>query len=149
MSTSTANKGQVLIIDDDAELLEVLQEIVSIKHECVGFTNAQAAIEILKDNNTFDVIICDLMMPKMSGIQFFEALRQFAPHYLSRVIFLTGGSFTEDADRFLAKPEIAFFEKPIDTKLLLKAIETLVSQNSWENPVPKSVPSNLPLKKTG
>ncbi len=149
MTAGIANKGQVLIIDDDAELLEVLQEIVSIKHECVGFTNAQTAIEVLKENNAFDVIVCDLMMPKMSGIQFYAALKQFAPHYLSRVIFLTGGSFTEDTDRFLAMPEITFFEKPIDTKLFLKAIETQVSQNSWENPVPKTTLLNSPLKKTG
>ncbi len=141
--SKAASKGQVLIIDDDVELLDVLQEIVSTNHDCLAFTNAQAALDILKENNTFDCIICDLMMPKMSGLQFYNALKQTAPHYLNRVIILTGGSFTEETDNFLNLPEITVLEKPIDTTLLLKAIQSFVIQNSSNGLV------NLPIKKAG
>ncbi len=119
--------GQVMIIDDDEELLEVLQEVVSIKHDCVGFTNPRAALDVLKNNQTFDCIICDLMMPKMSGLQFHKTIAEHAPHYLNRIIFLTGGSFTAETDAFLKSPEIVYCEKPVDTRVLLGAIQKRIA----------------------
>lgn len=119
--------GQVMLIDDDEEILEVLQEMVSIKHDWLGFTNARAALEVLKDNQMFDCIICDLMMPKMSGLQFYKAVAELAPHYVNRIIFLTGGSFTAETDTFLKSPGIVFCEKPIDSRALLRAIQACVT----------------------
>ena len=119
--------GQVMLIDDDEELLEVLQEVVSIRHDCVGFINARAALDVLKDNKTFDCIICDLMMPKMSGLQFHKAIAEHAPYYLNRIIFLTGGSFTAETDIFIKSPDIVYCEKPVDTRALLGAIQKRVA----------------------
>ncbi len=138
-------KGQVLMIDDDADLLEVLEEIVSVNHDSICFTNAQTALEVLKDNATYDCIICDLMMPKMSGIEFFSSLKKVAPHYLERIIFLTGGSVNAETDQFLASPGITYCEKPINTKLLLKKIADHVeSSKKLQTDAPETI-----LKKAG
>src|SRR3989344_604851 len=67
-------QGQILLIDDDSDLLAVLQEVISTKHDCVGFTDARMALDTLHNNDSFDGIICDLMMPTMSGMQFYSIL---------------------------------------------------------------------------
>lgn len=115
---------RLIIIDDDQELLTVLKDIFSITYDCTIFYNAADALGAIKANNThYDCIICDMMMPIMNGIEFYEQLRIIQPALLSRVIFLTGGSYTQETDLFLNNPEIFYCEKPIQ----VKTIRSLVS----------------------
>ncbi len=122
-------KGRVLIIDDNEELLLVLKEIISSHHECIELTRAELVLELIKIQRNFDCIFCDLMMPTMSGIDFYENLKKIAPDFLGHVVFMTGGSFTKETDDFLKLPGITHCEKPIDVKKVLGMIQNLVKIN--------------------
>lgn len=126
-------KGRVLIIDDNEELLLVLKEIISSHHECIEFSRADLALELIKNQGDFDCIFCDLMMPTMSGIEFYENLKKIDPNFLPQVVFMTGGSFTKVTDDFLKLPGITHCEKPIDIKKLLGLIQNLVQMNRDKN----------------
>ena len=118
------SRKRILFIDDDHELLSVLNEIFSADYDCASFTNAPDALsEIRSSELSFDCIVCDLMMPGMNGLQFYEELKNIQPSLLTHIIFLTGGSFTHETDIFLSQPNIYHCEKPVQ----IKTIKTMVS----------------------
>ncbi len=123
-------RPKVIVIDDDHELLIILKEVISTVYNCAGFESAAEALEILKGSETFDCLICDLMMPNMDGIKFYHELEIAAPHYLPKLVFLTGGSFTKMSDSFLKKPNISFCEKPVDKKILLNLIQGIINKTT-------------------
>jgi CheY-like chemotaxis protein len=77
-------------------------------------TSARAALERLRAGERFDAILCDLMMPEMTGMQFHAGLSAAAPEQASRVLFLTGGAFTPATQAFLAGVPNPRVDKPFD-----------------------------------
>jgi CheY-like chemotaxis protein len=63
---------------------------------------------------TFDLILCDLMMPEMTGMDLHRELSRVAPDQATRMIFMTGGAFTPAARLFLSDPSREHIEKPFD-----------------------------------
>ena len=88
---------RVMVIDDEPALGAVVRRLLRGRHEVVSFADARAALKSLERDTNFDAIVCDLMMPHMSGIDFFEALGKNNAGLQSRVVFMTGGAFTERA----------------------------------------------------
>ena len=71
----------------------------------------------------FDVILCDLMMPEMTGMDLYAELGKLAGDQADRLVFVTGGAFTPRAREFLERVPNARVEKPIDfqnLRLLLR-----------------------------
>ena len=62
----------------------------------------------------FDLIFCDMMMPDFGGIEFYEALTERDPDLAKRIIFVTGGTFTQRAREFLENTDNDFVSKPYD-----------------------------------
>ena len=73
----------------------------------------------------YDAIVCDLMMPGMSGLDFHEELVRVAPEYAARVVFVTGGAVTDQARQFLARTTLPRVEKPFSEATLRAAIESV------------------------
>jgi CheY-like chemotaxis protein len=92
-------------------------------HDVVAVTRANDALVRIAAGEQFDVILCDLMMPEMSGIEFYQQLAVAAPQYLDRIVFMTGGAFTEQARRFLEGQRTPALEKPFTEDELRRAIE--------------------------
>ncbi|MBI5478717.1 MAG: response regulator [Deltaproteobacteria bacterium] len=72
----------------------------------------------------FDVILCDLMMPVMTGMELYDELGRVAPEQRERVVFLTGGAFTPTARSFLSQVPNPRLEKPFDVDELLAVVAT-------------------------
>jgi CheY-like chemotaxis protein len=62
----------------------------------------------------FDVILCDLMMPRMTGMELHGELSRTAPDQAARIVFMTGGAFTARARDFLSTIANARVDKPFD-----------------------------------
>jgi CheY-like chemotaxis protein len=88
---------------------------------CVG--DGRRALERIRGGERYDVILCDLMMPEITGMDLYAELSRAAPDQLEKVVFVTGGAFTPRAREFLERIPNARVEKPIDfqnLKLLLR-----------------------------
>jgi CheY-like chemotaxis protein len=89
-------------------------------------TRAEEAREALERGERFDVILCDLMMPQMTGMELHAALERVAPDQARRVVVLTGGAYTEAGRAFLARVALPHVEKPFDAARLRELVGSLV-----------------------
>jgi len=76
--------------------------------------------------NDYDVIFCDLMMPEMSGMAVYASVLRENPKAAERMVFITGGTFTEEARAFAAHHQAHCLFKPFDSSLVKGAVERLL-----------------------
>lgn len=93
--------------------------------DVIAVTRAEEALARLGRGERFDAIVCDVMMPEISGIELYDKLAEVAPQYTGRIIFMTGGAFTMSAKEFLARLGRPYLEKPFTEAQLLRAIESV------------------------
>ncbi|MGZ3452528.1 MAG: response regulator, partial [Polyangiales bacterium] len=115
-------RGRVLVIDDEPRLLSVLTTMISEHHEVVTMADARVALDRLRTDDSFDVILCDLMMAGMTGMDLYDALRSSRPGLERRMVFMTGGTFTARAREFLSSTPQRWLEKPFEMERLLDVI---------------------------
>jgi CheY-like chemotaxis protein len=113
----------VLVVDDDPTVLRSFRRVLG-KHDLATAANGREALEILSKDPGFDVILCDLMMPGLTGMDVYERLSELGAGLERRMIFLSGALFTERARTFLDTVPNLRFEKPIDSQLLHAILET-------------------------
>jgi PAS domain S-box-containing protein len=118
-------RGRILIIDDEDLVRQVLVEMLG-DHETVVATSGTEARSILVEDTEFDVILCDLMMPDLSGMDLFAWLRDRSSDAANRVVFMTGGAFTTRASEFLAAVKPPTLNKPFGAARLQADIATLI-----------------------
>jgi CheY-like chemotaxis protein len=122
MSTSR----DILVVDDDPVVTRMLCRVLS-NHRVVVAHSGQDAIERLRQQS-FDLILCDLTMPGMSGMQFYQAVQSFSEMLAERVVFMTGGAFTAESHEFLSQFPNSWLEKPFD----IRELRELVKNRSFE-----------------
>jgi CheY-like chemotaxis protein len=121
LATPAVDRMRVLIVDDEPSIGRALETFWRGEHDVVFVTRAADALTRLAEES-FDVILCDLMMPAMNGMQFYEALSAAKPDVARRVVFLTGGAFTPAARAFLDRVPNPHAEKPFDIGALNAAM---------------------------
>jgi signal transduction histidine kinase/CheY-like chemotaxis protein len=114
----SARRARVLVVDDDPPVAETLGRVLSESYDVELRTSARQALELLTVDSEFDVILCDLLMPDMSGMDLHAELATREPGLERRLVFMTGGAFTARARDFLQKVKNAVLEKPFDFELL-------------------------------
>jgi CheY-like chemotaxis protein len=114
------------MVDDEPALGRSTRLLLQPDYDVVPVTRAREALERLAAGEDFDVILCDLMMPEMSGIEFHEQLARSCPHYVDRVVYISGGAFTDEARHFLGAVGRASIEKPFTEKALRGALDAIV-----------------------
>jgi CheY-like chemotaxis protein len=102
----------ILVIDDDPIVTRMLSRVLS-GHVVQVANTGQSALERLRDQS-FDLILCDLTMPGMSGIELYKAIRASSVAVADRVVFMTGGAYTAEGHEFLAQLPNSWLEKPFD-----------------------------------
>jgi CheY-like chemotaxis protein len=106
-------KAQLLVVDDEAMIGLILQRALKA-HDVTVMTDAGSALARIAAGTRYDVILCDLMMPAMTGIEFHHELAKRFPEQARAVIFLTGGAFSAETAAFLASVPNPQLEKPFD-----------------------------------
>ncbi|MCH9679855.1 MAG: response regulator [Deltaproteobacteria bacterium] len=112
---------RVLIIDDDALVASALCRLLAHRNVEVA-DSGRRGIEILRENDAFEVILCDLMMPEVSGMDVYETVLEERPELARRFVFMTGGAFTARARNFLDSVPNPRLEKPFDGKTLRQIV---------------------------
>ncbi len=124
--SSVTRRGRVLVIDDEQVICRTVTRILSRAHDVVAVTSAERALALIRDGETYDVILCDLMMPNMTGMDLHAALTELHPEMAAKVIFLTGGAFTKRAIDFLHDTENLQVDKPFDPLHLIALVNERV-----------------------
>ena len=123
-------RGRVLVIDDEPLILKTLGRVLDKDHDVVLLENAAEALELLRGGARFDVVVCDLMMPEVTGMDLYDALAAEQPATAARMVFVTGGVFSGRAREFLDRISNRRLEKPFDLRLLRAIVLELVAEHA-------------------
>jgi two-component system cell cycle sensor histidine kinase/response regulator CckA len=123
-------RARVLLVDDEELVLRAMQRILSKEHDVVTTSSAKLALSLCIAGTSFDLILCDLMMPAMTGMELHQELVRIAPEQAKRMIFLTGGAFTEKARSFLSEVAREHIEKPFEAANLRAIVQSHLRSNA-------------------
>ncbi|MEA1969921.1 MAG: response regulator [Thermodesulfobacteriota bacterium] len=113
-------KIKVLLVDDEKDFIETLAQRLELKNFSVATVlSGENAIEIVEKID-FDVIILDVLMPEMTGIEALKGIKKIKPTI--PVIMLTGEATVENAIEGMKLGALDFLMKPADTELLIEKI---------------------------
>lgn len=120
-------RARVLIVDDEPGLNLIIGRMLGRRHDCTSVTDGPSALAHLAAHPV-DVVLCDLMMPGMTGIDLYENSRKTWPQLERRFVFMTGGAFTARAAEFAAQVQCPIVEKPFTLQRLLDAITEVLRE---------------------
>ena len=123
------NDGEfsILIVDDDHASLQVLINLLTVeKHSVIAVTGGMEALEELMQNRRIDLVILDLMMPKMSGFEVCRKIRERFSLFELPVLMLTAKSRSEDILAGFAAGANDFLGKPVDAGELKARVRTML-----------------------
>src|SRR5262249_17450742 len=96
----STRRGRLLIVDDEVVFANSLRRMLARDHDVTVANSGRAALELFRAGERYDVILCDLMMPEITGMDLHVQLSQQAPEQAERMIFMTGGAFSPSARQF-------------------------------------------------
>lgn len=115
---------RILVVDDDPDVAMGIVRILD-EHDAIAETSAVAALARLESRECFDAILCDVMMPEVDGIAFYHRLAALDRRLTSRVVFISGGTFTAAARAFLENVPNPRLDKPLDVDVLVATLAKL------------------------
>ena len=119
-------RGRVMVVDDEPMIVKIVSALLSPEHTVVSETQARAALGRIERGERFDVILCDLMMPDVTGMDLYDRIVEIEPEQGRAVLFLTGGAFTAKAREFVARVPNETIDKPFDADELVRRVRAVV-----------------------
>jgi signal transduction histidine kinase/CheY-like chemotaxis protein len=123
--TRIGTRKRVLVVDDERPVRDALRRMLSRSFEVDIASGGQEALDKIAQES-FDVILCDLMMASGGGEVLFAKLQAACPELASRLIFVTGGATDEPSKAFLARQTQPVLYKPVDPASLIAKIDQMV-----------------------
>ena len=111
---------RVLVIDDDRGMLKLAQRALQPMRVTV-IADSRAALALCEEQ-VFDVIVCDVMMPNLGGPQLYETVVARLPELADRFLFMTGGAFSAKAKAFVEQNADRVLQKPMQLTQLRQRV---------------------------
>jgi CheY-like chemotaxis protein len=121
------HRVRVLIVDDEQAIGRALERTLRAHHDVVSLPSANEALALIAKGERFDVIVSDLMMPELTGMELHARLLSIAQDQAGRMIFMTGGAFTATAREFLRRVSNPRIDKPVESANPLAMIRGLAT----------------------
>jgi CheY-like chemotaxis protein len=118
--SDSGRKRRMLVIDDEP-LIGSLVKSICANDDVEVFVRARDALD-RADVASFDVVLCDLLMPGMNGLQFYSALREKRPELVRHFVMMTGSAMDEWTRDFLRLGKVTLLSKPFSVDELLKCL---------------------------
>ena len=118
----------ILIIDDEPILLDLLADMLD-PHMCTKADSFEDACTHMT-TGLFDVVICDLMMPKISGLELYSYTVSHFPQLQNRFVFITGGMCDIQLEQQLEETKQMVLFKPFTIAHLQKTVEQVVQKSA-------------------
>ncbi|MEO7932452.1 MAG: response regulator [Chthoniobacterales bacterium] len=119
---------RVLLLEDEAQTNFILREYLeSLGYQVVAVANGVDGLkEVMRAN--FELVICDMMMPKLPGDMFYLAVQKTRPELCNRFVFITGHQLNPTVDAFIEKTHSAILVKPFRLQQLEATLEGILSR---------------------
>jgi CheY-like chemotaxis protein len=128
-SPAPTRRARILVIDDETALLRAMQRVLEDEnHTVTTVDNAADALAMLDRGDQFDVILSDLMMPMMTGVEFYETMLARDPAVAKTIVFVSGGAITAKVDAFLRSVSNLRMEKPFKAAQLREIVQTMLAR---------------------
>lgn len=114
---------RILAIDDEPCLLRLYPRALR-QHEVVA-VGPEQALALVESDDAFDVVLCDLNLPREGGRWFHDRLAQIAQRLKNRMVFCTGGGLNAEGWRILEQDPSRVVYKPFDSRQLRAAVDRL------------------------
>jgi PAS domain S-box-containing protein len=122
-------RARVLVVDDEPSVASALVAYLEDEHDAVACTDPEAAAEIVLREPRWDVVLCDVRMPRVSGPELLRQVRARDPDVARRFVFLTGGIFDGRDAQLVAEAGAPVMGKPVDLAELDATIARIARQN--------------------
>jgi CheY-like chemotaxis protein len=130
-SKSDLNEGagkKILAVDDEESLLHMIkEELTRYQYEVTTVVNGETALRTLREKK-FDLVVCDLKMPGISGRQVYEKLLEESPETCRRMIFVTGDVVGDQLRHFLETEKRPCIAKPFSLGELRQTMKTTLAE---------------------
>jgi CheY-like chemotaxis protein len=122
---SSGERGRILVIDDEPFVANALCRLLRSRgFQTDAATDGRAGRDKLLTGE-YQAVLCDLMMPEYSGVDFYNDIEARRPDLVRRIIFLSGGAFTPTAEAFIEEGRRPVLPKPWSVKILISAIDDI------------------------
>jgi PAS domain S-box-containing protein len=129
--TAGGEHGRILVIDDEPLVATAIRRALQPAHQVTCVKTVREAMALIERGEAFDAILCDLILPEVTGMDFYDDLLRARPDVARRVIFMSGGAFTPKAIEFVASVSNRCLEKPFSPETLRGAVrQTLAGGGS-------------------
>jgi PAS domain S-box-containing protein len=119
-------RARVLLVDDEIAIGAALRAALEEEHELLVLASAEAAIEWLRDDDLFDLVLTDISMPGLSGLDLLAHIREYLPGLATRVVLMSGGALPSGVTES-ALADVPVLEKPFAVEAIRNAICTALS----------------------
>ncbi len=121
--------ARIMVVDDELDICKFLDRALTQEgHKVETIDNASAALERLKCER-YNLILLDIKMVGMDGIELYRRMKEIAPSLQRRVVFITGDTMTLNTRNFLNKTKAHYIAKPFDVEQLKKEINQILIEN--------------------
>ncbi|TET31676.1 MAG: response regulator [Anaerolineales bacterium] len=125
-------KIRILIIDDEENILQVMRQALQREgYETDTVLDALKGLSILSSSE-YDLVLCDIAMTRMNGIEFFREIEERLPGMADRILFMTGGILSPSIQKFLKERRVSIIEKPFDFLTLFQGVHNALQRSSGE-----------------
>ena len=129
VSKSFLSGKKGLLVDDDSQMIDILSKYFATEG-CYTEKAPDGKLALEKMNNTpFDFILCDVKMPGMDGVTFYQQLKGIGSPYLDKVIFITGDTMSHEILEFLKSINNPLLDKPFGLDDVKEAIRRLIANS--------------------
>jgi two-component system NtrC family sensor kinase len=125
--------ARILVVDDERLLGESLRRALSNEFDVRTTTDASEALRWLTSGDWYDVVLCDVMMPTMTGVELRDRVHAARPDLAARIVFMTGGILWSHVRELLDAVPNTVIAKPFD----LGALRELIRRRTASDPPPK------------
>lgn len=125
LARAPSKRARILVVDDDPAIVKAIGRALRA-HEITTAGSGAEALAVL-GQRSFDLVLCDLMMPSITGMDVYEQLESKDPGLARRIVFMTGGAFTPRAMAFVADTARRCVKKPIDFTKVRALVDAAVA----------------------
>lgn len=135
-------RGKILLIDDEEGIGLAIKRMLRKRHDVTVTTSGEAGLRALEGDGAFDAVICDLMMPGMTGMELYRVVEERWPELATRFLFISGGTSSSAAKAFVDSVSCPVLKKPMNPAELRASVEAIVKvgQARTVAPVAESTP---------